>query len=95
MAVRTSLRGAIDAHCRSCVEDKAAAGTWLAQVTLCQCTDCKLYPVRRTTDSIPTSVYEYYGEKPPPESILMLKTTPEGPFSEKLGEIKGRGAGGS
>lgn len=92
---KKSLRKAIDAHCKSCVHDPVAPGTWLAQVTLCPVHKCELYGVRPTTDSIPTSVYEYYGEKPPPESILMLKTTPEGPFSEKLGEIKGRGAGGS
>ena len=60
-----SLRQAINAHCRSCVYDSQAPGTWLAQVTLCPCTGCELYGVRPTTDAIADSVYEYYGEEPP------------------------------
>lgn len=88
---KKSLRKCINAHCKSCVHDPKAAGTWLAQVTLCPVTECKLYSVRPTTDLIPASVYEYYGEEPPPESNLTLKTTPEGRFSEKSGEIDSSG----
>lgn len=73
--------------------DPEAAGTWLAQVTLCPVTKCKLYDVRPTTDSIPVSVYEYYGEKPPPESILTLKKGPDGRFSEETGKIESRDEG--
>jgi len=68
-----SLRQAINAHCRSCVYDPQAAGTWLAQVTLCPCTGCELYGVRPTTDAIADSVYEYYGEEPPVKRRETLK----------------------
>ena len=63
-----SLRKAINAHCKSCAYDPQAAGTWRAQCTLCPCTDCALFEVRPTTDAIPDSVYEFYGETPPSES---------------------------
>ena len=79
---KRSLRAAINAHCRSCIEDKAAPGTWLAQVSLCPCTDCKLYDVRPTTDAIPDSVYEYYGEKRPQKSTEKLKKARNGRISE-------------
>lgn len=58
---KPSLRGAINAHCKSCVYDDLAAGTWRTQITLCAVTICSLYPVRPTTNSlIPESVLDYY-----------------------------------
>jgi hypothetical protein len=48
-----SLRGAIDAHCRSCIVDPAAAGNWRQQVTVCTCTRCALWPVRPISSSAP------------------------------------------
>ncbi len=65
MAIKKrSLRGAINRNCKSCIFDPKAAGTWLAQVTLCSVKTCELYEVRPTTDSIPDSVYRYYGLRP-------------------------------
>jgi hypothetical protein len=83
MAVRISLRRAIDAHCRSCTEDKAAPGTWRGQVTLCPCTECRLYTVRPTTDTIPQSVFEYYGVTRAEKDLLSLKSGLKGSFSEE------------
>lgn len=56
---------AIDANCRACVYDPAAAGTWRQQVTLCAVTSCALYPFRPTTKAkIPERVLRYYGVMP-------------------------------
>ena len=74
-----SLRIAINAHCRSCIYDSQAAGSWLAQVTLCPCTDCELHEVRPTTELIAESVYEYYGETSPQR----LKNAQNEPFSDE------------
>lgn len=42
-----SLRGAIDAKCKSCVYDQQSGlGTWREQVAACSCTGCPLYAVR-------------------------------------------------
>jgi hypothetical protein len=82
-----SLRKAINAHCRSCVYDSQAAGSWRAQVTLCPCTGCELYGVRPTTDAIADSVYEYYGEEPPDKRRESLKTDQIGSFSEETAEL--------
>ena len=60
----SSLRKSINAHCKTCVYDPKAAGTWRAQVTLCPCTNCELFEVRPTTDKVPDSVYKCYGEEP-------------------------------
>lgn len=95
MTAKKSLRKCINAHCRGCCYDDKAAGTWLAQVTLCSVATCELYDVRPTTDSIADSVYQYYGESPPPASIQRLRKTPDGLFSEKAGETNGRGEGAS
>jgi len=91
MAARISLRGAIDAHCRSCIEDKAAPGTWLAQVTLCPCSDCELFVVRPTTNKIPESVYEYYGETPPEGCPERLGKAQNEPFSEEADQSDNTG----
>ncbi len=93
MSSKKSLRKCINAHCRACCYDDKAAGTWLAQVALCSVHQCELFGVRPTTDSIPASVYEYYCAEPPPKSILTLKSTPEGRFSDKSGEIGSGGEG--
>ena len=60
----TSLRKAINQHCKSCTYDNLASGTWLQQVTLCGVTECALYEVRpKTAHPIPESVLSYYGIK--------------------------------
>ena len=80
---KKSLRGAINAHCKSCVYDPKAPGTWLAQVSCCACSDCKLFEVRPTTNTIPESVIHYYGVTKAELSRLRLKSPPEGQISEK------------
>jgi hypothetical protein len=59
-----SLRKAINQHCKSCVYDDLAAGTWRQQVTVCSVKSCALYDVRpKSTHPIPESVLSYYGVK--------------------------------
>ena len=56
-----SLRKAINQHCKDCVYDEIAAGTWRQQVTLCGVKSCALYDVRpKSTHPIPESVLSYY-----------------------------------
>jgi hypothetical protein len=56
-----SLRKRINQHCKSCVYDQNAAGTWRQQVTLCSVKSCALYDVRpKSTRPIPESVLSYY-----------------------------------
>ena len=56
-----SLRKAINQHCKDCVYDEIAAGTWRQQVTLCGVKSCALYDVRpKPTRPIPESVLSYY-----------------------------------
>jgi len=56
-----SLRKRINQHCKSCVYDQNAAGTWLQQVSLCSVKSCALYDVRpKSTRPIPESVLSYY-----------------------------------
>lgn len=43
---RPSLRPAIDAHCKACVYDELARGTWREQVADCGGASCALYQVR-------------------------------------------------
>ena len=93
MSSRKPLRKCINAHCKSCVHDPAAAGTWLAQVNLCPCTDCALYEVRPTTDSIPESVFQYYGVSKAEKARLRLRPTPEGVFPELTGLVESREEG--
>ena len=58
---RPSLRKCINEHCKCCIYDPEAAGTWRQQVTLCTVTGCPLYPARPITKvSIPESVLDYY-----------------------------------
>ena len=57
-----SLRKRINQHCKSCVYDQNAAGTWRQQVSLCSVKSCALYDVRpKSTRPIPESVLSYYG----------------------------------
>lgn len=56
-----SLRKAINQHCKQCIHDPEAPGTWRAQVTLCSVKSCPLWSVRpRTTRAIPDSVLAAY-----------------------------------
>ena len=84
---RPSLRKCINKHCRCCIYDRAAAGTWKQQVTLCSVTGCPLYPVRPVTESaIPDSVLDYY-QRPDSEGAQYACSRPqEGPFSVRSGE---------
>ena len=56
-----SLRKRIDQHCKSCIYDSLAPGTWRQQVTLCSVKSCALYDVRpKSTRPITESVLSYY-----------------------------------
>ena len=56
-----SLRKRINQHCKSCIYDPYAPGTWRQQVTLCAAKECSLYPVSPITQSpIPKPVLDYY-----------------------------------
>jgi len=56
-----SLRTKINQHCKSCIYDSLAAGSWRQQVTLCSAKSCALYAVRpKSTRPIPESVLSYY-----------------------------------
>jgi len=58
---RPSLRKCVNDHCKCCIYDSEAAGTWRQQVALCSVTGCPLYPVRPLTKApIPESVLDYY-----------------------------------
>lgn len=53
--VGLSLRGAIDAKCKSCVYDpQSGLGNWRQQVTLCTVYRCALWDVRPQTSSVST-----------------------------------------
>ena len=59
-----SFKSAVAKHCKSCVFDSRAAGTWRQQVTLCSVKKCDLWPLRpKTTNPIPISVFSCYGVK--------------------------------
>jgi len=89
---KPSLRKAINKHCASCIYDPKAAGTWLAQVTLCSVKSCELFDVRPTTSSIPESVFDYYGVTEAERSRLTSPEVSEAPFSEQTscGNIRAR-----
>ena len=42
---------AIDAHCKSCIYDEYAEGTWRMQVEQCELTACALHPYRPVSRS--------------------------------------------
>jgi len=54
----TSLRAAINQHCRNCLYDKVSGiGSWRQQVEACSAKTCALYSVRpKSTGCIPESV---------------------------------------
>lgn len=58
-----SLRKLINGHCKSCIYDPKAAGTWRQQVELCPCVEsCHLWPLRPVSNApIPESVLGHYG----------------------------------
>lgn len=43
---KPGMRASINAHCKSCIYDKAEPGTWRQQVEACTVTSCALYPHR-------------------------------------------------
>ena len=90
---KPSLRKAINAHCKSCVYDNLAAGTWLAQVTLCSVRGCELFDVRPTTQSIPDSVFDYYMVPKAERSLLTSGKGSEGRFSEQTDATDSQGRG--
>ena len=56
------LRQKIDQHCKTCIYDSSAAGSWRQQVTLCSVKTCEFHDVRpKTSYPIPNSVLTYYG----------------------------------
>ena len=58
------LREKIDQHCKKCIYDSSAAGSWRQQVTLCSVKTCEFHDVRpKTSYPIPNSVLTYYGAK--------------------------------
>ena len=48
---RPSMRGAINAMCKTCIYDPKAAGcgTWRQQVEACTSPNCPLFPLRPTS----------------------------------------------
>jgi hypothetical protein len=42
----TTRAAAINAHCRACIVDNMAAGTWREQVATCTIAGCALFPFR-------------------------------------------------
>lgn len=81
---KIGLRQAINDHCKNCVYDPVAAGTWRAQVTLCSVTSCALHPVRPTTKSaIPESTLDYYAIPEPERGQYRPKRALNGRFSEQ------------
>jgi len=72
-----SLRKAINDHCKDCIYDNLAAGTWLQQVTICSSNDCPLFDVRpQSKSAIPNYVLSYYGIK---MGTLQSTTSETGP----------------
>ena len=58
------LREKIDQHCKTCIYDSSAAGSWRQQVTLCSVKTCEFHDVRpKTSHPIPNSVLTYYDAK--------------------------------
>jgi hypothetical protein len=80
---KPGLRKCLNNHCRMCIYDPEAAGTWRQQVTLCSVTKCPLYPVRPVTKSpIPISVLKYYSVPKAEYGFYGCSRTPEGGFNE-------------
>lgn len=70
---RRSLRKCINAHCKCCIYDPKAAGTWRQQVTLCSVAGCDLFPVKPTSKApIPEAVLDYYQVTGPERALCTL-----------------------
>ena len=79
---RPSLRKCIDEHCKCCIYDSSAVGTWRQQVTLCSVTGCPLYPVRPTTPApIPENVLDYYQVTGDERAFYARSRPQEGPIA--------------
>ena len=50
----TTLRAAVNAHCKGCIYDPLAGGTWLQQVDACEITKCEMYEWRPRLKITPT-----------------------------------------
>ena len=82
----TTPRQAINSHCRVCIYNPEAPGTWRQQITLCSVTGCPLYPVRPVSKySIPESTLDYYGVTGPERDRYTLKRALNGRFSDQTG----------
>ncbi len=74
---RASLRGPINAFCRSCIFDPHAPGGWKQQVHLCSCYTCPLWPVRpRSESEIPQRLLNYFQVSPDDPSLLDPRERP-------------------
>jgi hypothetical protein len=47
--MKLSAQKAIYAHCKGCIYDPLAGGTWVEQVENCKITQCELYDHRKLT----------------------------------------------
>ncbi len=90
---KQSLRQSINDKCSSCIHDEKAAGTRLAQITLCSVHSCPLWNVRPTTDRIPESVLDYYSVPEAERASLGLKNGSEGRFSAQTESRSNRARG--
>ena len=50
-----SLRNAINQKCKDCIYDPEVDGGWIQQVSLCELTDCSLWPYRPKPRTSPLS----------------------------------------
>ena len=50
-----SLRNAINLKCKDCIYDPEVEGGWKQQVSLCELTDCSLWPYRPKPRTSPLS----------------------------------------
>ena len=60
-----SLRKRVDQHCKECIYDPKAPGTWRQQVALCSVILCALHDVRPKSTSRPSvqSITSAFGAK--------------------------------
>lgn len=80
-----SLRKIIDRHCKTCIYDPKAAGTWKQQVSLCTVTTCALYSARPVTKApIPESVFDYYGVVEAESAFSGCSRPLDGPVTEHI-----------
>jgi hypothetical protein len=86
---RISLRKSINAHCKDCIYDNLAPGSWRQQVALCPIDSCALYKVRPMPTSGPLCPNNDTDERFPSESIvnpdIILKTVHNDIINEQSG----------